>query len=288
MNKSFLSSTRGIQVYSEFPWVERTVFFPRCERVDASGTPRTKNVNMITSICASSVFRMHRNDAAYCVHIARKVQRMQIEKYIALGGNSTISCGDENWNTIERNVNGEQEYKLYHCSNDWEKCDIKTRRNKKPIVLDYAINVCDIYLFLFYRVRCRKELRAMLWRDIRKNSAPRLGFPGRPLVRSVHDFETCNRRATSRFKATENLFRDSFLKLIKSLQQFRIVSLTKMQCLIRRADACKICYYTLRLSSMMWRQSARRCRHSVIFLQIDSKWYRGIARSNIAIARDLI
>jgi len=90
--------------------------------------------------------------------------------------------------------------------------------------------------------------------DIQKNTDnTRLGFPGRTLVRSVRDFEICcqHRRIMSRFEVTENSLPASFLKLIKSLRQFRIVPLTKMQRLIRRADARKICHYALRLSSMI-------------------------------------
>lgn len=59
------------------------------------------------------------------------------------------------------------------------------------------------------------------------------------------------RHDSKRLKIYSVIVFSSLTQLIKSLRQFRIVSLTKMQRLIRRADACKICYYTLRLSSMM-------------------------------------
>lgn len=110
-----------LQVYSAFPRVERTVFLPRCERVDASRTPRTKNVNMITGACASSVFPMHRNDATRpSIYIARararKVQRLQIEKLLHLEENDfmrrKLRCN------LKENVNGGRGYEFYRCFNE--------------------------------------------------------------------------------------------------------------------------------------------------------------------------
>lgn len=55
-------------------WKNNLFFFQRRERVDASGMPRTKNVNMITPM-----FRMHRNSAALCF-LRVRIAHVQIEK----------------------------------------------------------------------------------------------------------------------------------------------------------------------------------------------------------------
>lgn len=66
----------NVFVYGIFSRLERTIFFQRRERVDASGTSRTKNVNMITDVYVCSEYIATARSSCFL----RELQRVQIEK----------------------------------------------------------------------------------------------------------------------------------------------------------------------------------------------------------------
>jgi len=138
---------------------------------------------MITDVCASSAFRMHRNDRLYCVR-ARKVQRMQME-YIALLLEENTYCWrkihensrDENWNSIQREMETEEKDALSLLQRVRE-TDVKKRRNEKLIVLDYA--TMSIYFCFIESGTGRNCASATLVRYSGKTGMQRdWGFPGR-------------------------------------------------------------------------------------------------------------